>query len=137
MLALLPRRAALAAIVAAGSLAIAAALIVRLTALSPTPEATDMAGGVPAFPPADRGVTAPDGAASVLPAVPSPLTANDVESERALAAEVRALVAAGQIGKARTLANTYYERFPRGSSSKELARLTGAHPRRDATDTRP
>lgn len=64
-------------------------------------------------------------------ASPSPgPTSSPAAAERAVAAEVRSLVAAGQIGKARSRANEYFERFPDGPATAELERLTGAHPRR-------
>jgi hypothetical protein len=142
MVVLLPRRAALAAVVVAGSLATLAALIVWHTADAPTAERTAPDVADPTPQPAPDPLPPPTAATSAAAENsaserPSALSVNDPESERALAAEVRSLVASGRIGKARALANRYYERFPRGPSAAELERLTGAHPRRDATDTRP
>jgi hypothetical protein len=71
------------------------------------------------------------------PPSPSATSPTDANAERELAMEIRSLVAAGQIGKARARAHTYYERFPDGPSGAELGRLTGAHPRRDASGSRP
>jgi hypothetical protein len=141
MVALLPRRAALAAVLVAGSLAMLAALIVWQTADPPTTEGTDVGEPAPDIsvpdPGASPSVTATRGAATPPFGASSAPAAESVESERALAAEIRAFVESGQIGKARARANAYYERFPHGPSTAELERLTGAHPRRDATDTRP
>jgi hypothetical protein len=140
MVTLLPRRAALSAILVAGSLATAAALIVWQTDRLPATAATELAE-----PPLERPTADLPVASSVAPTseaktsasgAPAALEVDAAASEHALAADVRALVAAGQIGKARTRANAYYERFPHGPSAAELERLTGAHPRRDATDTR-
>jgi hypothetical protein len=128
------RRAVLTAFVVAGSLAAAAALIVWQTARPAAVKATHVAE-----PAAELGAPFPHdpARAAATPPALSALAGSDSDPERALAAEVRSLVAAGRIGKARSRANAYYERFPAGPSTAELERLTGAHPRRDVTDRRP
>jgi hypothetical protein len=135
------RRVTLAALLFAGSLGAAAAVIVWQTARPPAVGGGGVADPAPDLEPPlanDREpATTTPGVATRPSAAPDALAANASDTERALAAEVRSLVAAGQIGKARTRANAYYERFPKGPSEAELGRLTGAHPRRDATGTRP
>jgi hypothetical protein len=56
--------------------------------------------------------------------------ADDAEAEHAKALEIRALVSAGRIGKARGETARYYERWPNGPNAELLERLTGAHPAR-------
>jgi hypothetical protein len=140
MVALLPRRAAFTAVLVAGSLATAAALIVWQTGGTSTTAETELAQpaleGPTTDPPVAPSVAPTSEAETVTLGAPAALDVDAVESERTQAAAVRALVAGGQIGKARARANAYYERFPHGPSTAELERLTGAHPRRDATDTR-
>jgi hypothetical protein len=134
------RRVALTLLALAGVLGIAVAAIVRQTS-TPPPAKSDGTAPTP-------GVTDPapsarhDAAPSPAPAPAAAGDASngdgtDVDAERALALEVRSLVASGQIGKARARANAYYARFPSGPAALELQRLTGAHPTRDATGTRP
>lgn len=59
---------------------------------------------------------------------------DDVAAERLAAAEVRALVAVGKIGKARGKTLRYYRRFPNGPNTTALEALTGAHRADDAAD---
>src|SRR5688572_12037525 len=108
MVALLPRRAAFTAILVAGSLATAAALIVWQTAGLPASAETESAEPAlerpAADPPVAPSVAPTSGAETSASGALSARDVDTVESERALAAEVRSLVAAGQIGKARTRA---------------------------------
>lgn len=65
---------------------------------------------------------------------PSPSSApaaSPDDAERAAVLEIRSLVADGRIGAARSRASAYYERFPNGPATTEIARLTGAHPTTD------
>lgn len=129
------RRAVLAALAVGGVLAVIATLIVRTSAPHPAEP--------PAEPrPAERAPgSAPEAARNApvvpAPAAPSDAAPSDADAERALSLEIRELVAAGHVGKARSRAVAYYARFPSGPSGPELERLTGAHPTRDATGTRP
>jgi hypothetical protein len=67
-----------------------------------------------------------------LPSTTVPPSPAPVDAERAAALEIRDHVRAGRIGRARSLANAYYERFPSGPATADIGRLTGAHPTRDA-----
>jgi hypothetical protein len=120
MTALPPWRVALAALLVAAALAGAATAIVWQTS---SPPAAPSPPEPEPDPPALR-------ANPSLSAAPRPPASSSAPAEPALVAEVRSLVAAGQIGKARSRANAYFELFPDGPSTAELQRLTGAHPRR-------
>jgi hypothetical protein len=131
------RRPAFVVVLAVTSLGIAliAGQIATSPASHPAPSAPEPVLEPEPAPAPEPELTAPSAAAP--PSAPAPSASPaDAESERLLAAEIRLLVAAGQIGRARARANAYYERFPHGASVAELGRLTGAHPRRDLTDTR-
>lgn len=132
MAALPQRRLALAALLAGSALAVTATLIVVQTSRSPAPAPAPVPVPAPVPDPASPPTPPP-----IAPPAPSVHSPAPTESESSLASEIRSLVAAGQIGKARSRANAYFEQFPYGPSEAELERLTGAHPRRDATDTRP
>jgi hypothetical protein len=54
--------------------------------------------------------------------------ANDGEAEQLKALEIRALAGAGRLGKARSEAKVYYERWPDGASTPLLEELTGVRP---------
>lgn len=68
--------------------------------------------------------------AGALASLESLTPANDAEAERLAALEIRALVGAGRMGKARGQASRYYERWPNGASTALIEQLTGAHPQR-------
>src|SRR6188508_431960 len=132
------RRAAMATLCGAALLGVGAALIAWQTA-TPRAAAPD-AREVAALAAAATG-DAPAVALSVATATPVLAeTGNpgaEPGDEGALSLEIRKLVAAGQIGRARSKANEYYARFPNGPSEAALERLTGAHPIRGTTGTRP
>jgi hypothetical protein len=137
VMALLSRRLALATLGGAGILAATAALIAWQTASPRLDLGAEASATTTLDPPADAPSAVAEPRAAAATAPPAAGTGTDADAERALAVEVRALVAAGKIGKARSRASAYYSRFPNGPSAEELERLTGAHPTRDATGTRP
>jgi hypothetical protein len=54
------------------------------------------------------------------------------EAQRLTLLEVRAHVARGEIGPARSKARGYFERWPGGPDTTTLEQLTGAHPTANA-----
>ena len=56
----------------------------------------------------------------------APATASEAEQ---MALEIEALVQLGRIGRARSLADRFYRRFPDSPEIARIERLTGYHPR--------
>lgn len=67
----------------------------------------------------------------VLRRLADALPRGEREAQRLTVLEIRALVARGEIGSARTKARGYFERWPGGPDMAVLEQLTGAHPTAD------
>ena len=95
----------------------------RWTRADRTKEMARVPAHAAAAPPRQHAAAAASGSAA-----PPPPAARASEAEQ-MALEIEALVQLGRIGRARSLADRFYRRFPDSPEIARIERLTGYHPR--------